>query len=116
MAEIKLIEALIISMLLAGLIFRTNYTSNIKISRARYQEKNNSFNYLFFWVDVGTAILFALIGCYLSWDMITTIPDLYEYLSYRTPISIGVGVMFQQALPILIEYSMNKLNAFKSVR
>lgn len=113
MADIKMIEALIISMILAALIFRTNYVTNIKVSRARYTEKT-IFNYVMFWADLTTAVVFALIGCYLAWDSITTIPNFVEYIPYKFPTSILTGVVFQQLLPILIELVMNKVNAFKA--
>lgn len=109
----KMILALFISMILAALIFRTNYVSNIKVSRARYTDKG-VYQYALFWADLATAIVFALIGCYLAWDSITTIPDLQKYLSYISPMAILNGVIFQQLLPIAIEIIMNKVNAFRT--
>lgn len=112
MADIKMYEALVISMVLAALIFRINYTSNIKNSRSRYTEKG-IYNYLMLFADLGTAIVFAFIGCYLAWDGITNIPNLNEYQPYIFPYSIFNGVIFQQVLPILIELAMNKINSFR---
>ena len=113
MDDFKMIIALTISMILAALIFRSNYSVNIKASRARYTDKG-VFQYSLFWGDLITAIVYALIGCYLSWDSISTIPDLLKYQPYIFPISILTGVIFQQLLPIAIEMVMNKLNALKS--
>ena len=112
MTDLKMYEALVISMVLAILIFRINYTSNIKNSRARYTEKG-IYNYLILSADIGTAIIFAFIGCYLAWDGISTIPTLEEYKPYIFPASILNGVIFQQVLPILIELVMNKINSFR---
>ena len=112
MTDIKMYEALVISMVLAVLIFRINYTSNIKNSRARYTEKG-SYNYSMLWADLVTAIIFSFIGCYLAWDAISTIPAVVEYQPYIFPFSILNGVIFQQALPIIIELVMNKINSFR---
>lgn len=114
MDDLKMILALFISMVLAALIFRSNYSTNIKVSRARYTDKG-AFQYFLFWTDLITAIVYALIGCYLAWDSISTIPDLLKYQSYISPISILTGVIFQQLLPIAIEIVMNKVNGFRSV-
>lgn len=114
--EIKLIEALIISGLLSLLMFRINYDSNPKISKAKYTNKIEDkivYNYSLLIIDLITAMLFALIGCYLSWNIISTIPDLKVYLDWIFPASILTGIMFQQILPIIIELAMNKINSFK---
>ena len=113
MAELKMIEALIISMILAALIFRTNYVTNIKLSRAKYTE-NKKFQYALFWTDIITAVVYALIGCYLAWDSISTIPELQKYATWIFPLSILNGVLFQQLLPITIEFAMNKINVFRA--
>lgn len=112
MTDIKMYEALVISMVLAALVFRINYTSNIKNSRARYTEKG-IYNYMMLSADLATAIIFSFIGCYLAWDAISTIPNLVEYQPFIFPASILNGVIFQQALPILIELVMNKINSFR---
>lgn len=112
MTDIKMYEALVISMVLAVLIFRINYTSNVKNSRARYTEKG-IYNYMMLSADLITAIIFSFIGCYLAWDAISTIPNLVEYQPFIFPASILNGVIFQQALPILIELVMNKINSFR---
>lgn len=114
--EIKLIEALVISGLLSLLMFRINYDSNLKISRAKYTNKTEDktkYNYLLLVTDLVTAMLFALIGCYLAWNTISTIPDLKVYLDWIFPASILTGIMFQQLLPIAIELAMNKVNSFR---
>ena len=112
MTDIKMYEALVISMVLAALVFRINYTSNVKNSRARYTEKG-IYNYMMLSADLITAIIFSFIGCYLAWDAISTIPNLVEYQPFIFPASILNGVIFQQALPILIELVMNKINSFR---
>ena len=113
--EIKLIEAMVISGILAILIFRINYASNPKISRAKYASTDDKtkYNYLLLLTDLAVALLFALIGCYLAWNSISTIPKLYDYLDYIFPASIMTGITFQQGLPILIELVMNKLNTIR---
>ena len=115
--EIKLIEAMVISGILAILIFRINYASNPKISRAKYTRTNDKtkYNYLLLLIDLAVAILFALIGCYLAWNSISTIPKLYDYLDYIFPASIMTGITFQQGLPILIELVMDKLNTIRPI-
>lgn len=113
--EIKLIEAIIISGILSILIFRINYTSNLKVSRAKYARTDDKtkYDYLLLLTDLIVAVLFALIGCYLSWNAISTIPDLHEYLPYIFFASIMTGVTFQQGLPILIELMMDKMNTLR---
>lgn len=113
--DIKLIEALIISSILSVLIFRINYNSNLKISRAKYTKTKDrtKYNYILLFTDLTVAILFALIGCYLSWNAISTIPDFKNYLTYIFPISILMGITFQQGLPVLIELVMDKINSFR---
>lgn len=114
MIDLKLVEALIISAILSLLIFRTNYVSNLKISRQKYfRSGGKEYDYLLLITDLVTALLFSLIGCYLSWSMITTIPDFVDYLTWKFPISVLMGITFQQVLPIIIELVMNKINSFR---
>lgn len=112
MADLKMIEAIVISIVLSALVFRTNYFSNVKVSRTRYTEKG-VYNYGMLILDIITALAYSLIGCYLAWDSIVHIPIFAEYRTYITPASILSGLIFQQALPIAIELAMNKLNTFK---
>lgn len=110
----KMYIAFIISSVLAVLIFRTNYTKDIKESRSKYSTgSGKKFNYVYLITDVASAIIFALIGCYLSWDSITTIASLRQYESTKFIYSIVFGVIFQQALPIIIEIAMDKINKFR---
>ena len=110
----KMYIAFIISSVLAVLIFRTNYTKDIKESRQKYTSgPGKKFNYAYLITDVASAIIFALIGCYLSWDSITTIASLRQYGSTKFINSIIFGVIFQQALPIIIEIAMDKINKFR---
>lgn len=112
MLDERMLIALIISTILAILLFRINYTKNVKIARANYTDKGN-YNYLYLCIDIVVAISFAVIGCYLAWDSITTIP-LPDYENYKLLLSILNGILFQQILPIIIEISMNKINAYKN--
>ena len=108
----KMYLALIISAILALLIFRQSYTSNLKVYREKYTE-DQKFNYSFLILDILTAISFAVIGCYLAWDALTTIQALNVYEEYKFLGSICNGVVFQQVLPIVVEYVLNKINLFK---
>lgn len=113
MLEGKLLLAMLFSTVLAILIFKTNYGADIKNSRNKYIGKNG-YHYGLIISDITSAIAFALIGCYLCWDSITTIETLKQYESYKFLVSILIGVMFQQILPILLEVAMNKLNDIRS--
>lgn len=113
MLEGKLLLAMLFSTVLAILIFKTNYNADIKNSRIKYSGKDG-YHYGILLSDLTSAIAFALIGCYLCWDSITTIDNFKEYENYKFLLSILIGVMFQQILPILIEIAMNKLNDIRS--
>lgn len=113
MLEGKLLLAMLFSTILAILIFKTNYNADIKNSRIKYSGKDG-YHYGILLSDLTSAIAFALIGCYLCWDSITTIDNFKEYGNYKFLASILIGVMFQQILPILIEIAMNKLNDIRS--
>lgn len=112
MIDLKMVEAIVICIALSILVFRTNYFSNVKASRIRYTEKG-VYNHSMLILDILTAVSFSLIGCYLTWDAIKHMPIFLAYKTYITPISILSGLTFQQALPIIIELAMNKLNSFK---
>lgn len=112
MADLKMIEALVICTILSALVFRTNYFANVKVSRAKYTEKGE-YNYSMLYLDIATIMTYSLIGCYLSWDSISTNPIFENIRAYQTPASILMGLIFQQALPIAIELAMNKLNSYK---
>ena len=114
MPDLKLLMALLITIVLALLIFRTNYSAApSKVTKAKYWIKDK-YNYMFLLLDLASAITYAIIGCYLSWDSITTIEALKQFAEYRFLISILTGAVFQQALPIILEIAMNKLNSFKA--
>lgn len=113
MLEGKLLLAMLFSTILAILIFKTNYNADIKNSRIKYSGKDG-YHYGILVSDLASAIAFALIGCYLCWDSITTINNLKEWENYKFIASILFGIMFQQILPILIEIAMNKLNDIRS--
>jgi len=114
MPDLKLLMALLITIVLALLIFRTNYAAApTKVTKAKYWDKDK-YNYMYLILDLASAITYAVIGCYLSWDSITTIESLKKFAEYRFLISILTGALFQQALPIILEIAMNKLNAFKA--
>lgn len=112
MLDERMIAALLISSVLAILIFRTNYNATLAIQRQKYINQN-SYNYGLLILDIVTTVIFALIGCYLAWDSITGITGLQEYSEYKFLISILTGVLFQQILPIIIEIIMNKINQFR---
>lgn len=112
MPDEKMLIAFVISTILAILLFRTNYTKDIKIARAKYTKKDG-YNYILLYSDLLSTISFAIIGCYLAWDSITNIP-LPDYENYKLLLSILNGILFQQLLPIIIEIAMNKINAFKN--
>lgn len=112
MIDEKMLIAFVVSTILAILLFRTNYTKDIKLSRMKYTEKGQ-FNYGYLFMDVLSTIAFTIIGCYLAWDSISNIP-LPDYENYKLLLSILNGVLFQQILPIIIEIAMNKINAFKN--
>lgn len=108
----KMYLALVLSAVLAVLIFRQTYTQNLKVHREKYTE-GGKFNYQFLYLDVLTTITFAAIGCYLAWDTVTNINSLSQYEEYKFLISIITGVIFQQILPIIIEYILTKINVFR---
>lgn len=116
MPEVKLVIALIITILLALLIFRTNYTADRKHSKLKYWDKElNSYNYNYLFLDLTCAVTYAIIGCYLAWDSISNIQNLKtDFEEYKFLLSIASGAIFQQTLPILLEISMNKLNGIKN--
>ena len=109
----KMLIAFLISIILAVLIFRQNYTKDIKVARAKYIRKGGDYNYPYLITDILASVTFAIIGCYLAWDSITTIQALMIYEDKKFLISIMNGILFQQILPIIIEIAMNKVNAFK---
>lgn len=114
MPDVKLLLALSITIVLALLIFRTNYTAApVKVTKAKYWDKDK-YNYMYLFLDLASAITYAVIGCYLSWDSVTTIGALQKFAEYKFLISILSGALFQQALPIILEIAMNKLNNFKA--
>ncbi len=114
MPDLKLLMALLITIVLALLIFRTNYAAApSKVTKAKYWNKDK-YNYMFLFLDLASAITYAIIGCYLSWDSISNIEALKKFIEYRFLISIIAGAIFQQALPIILEIAMNKLNTFKA--
>lgn len=112
MADIKMIEAIVICTILSALVFRTHYFANVKVSRARYTEKGK-FDYGMLWLDILTVMSYSIIGCYLAWDSIGTNPAFDSFKIHQTPASILIGLVFQQALPIAIELVMNKINSYK---
>jgi hypothetical protein len=111
--EDKMLVAFLISIILSVLLFRTNYTKDIKVSRAKYTEKGK-YNYSYMLTDVLSSVSFSIVGCYLAWDSIATIEALKEYENYKFIYSILNGILFQQILPIIIEVAMNKINAVRN--